>query len=112
MTDALAESVRLAVAARERYRLIPRDFPKNHEDLRQLALERHHELSLFDTLRETPEGVDMAVFVTEDSVSFISENSDADKLTALKKSIHDFAVTEYKKIITKKNFNTNILIIS
>ncbi|HET7898578.1 MAG TPA: hypothetical protein VFL47_12920 [Flavisolibacter sp.] len=58
--------------------------------------------TVFSKFLETPEGVDMTVFVTEDSVSFISETSDADKLTALKKSIYDFAVTQYKKIVTQK----------
>jgi hypothetical protein len=58
--------------------------------------------TVFSKFLETPEGVDMAVFVTEDSLDFISERSDADKRTALKKSIRDFAVTEYKKIVSKK----------
>ena len=58
--------------------------------------------TVFSKFLETPEGVDMTVFVTEDSVNFVSEKSDADKLTALKKSVHDFAVTQYKKIVSKK----------
>jgi len=58
--------------------------------------------TVFSKFLETPEGVDMTVFVTEDSVHFISDNSDADKLTALKKSIREFAVTEYKKVVSKK----------
>jgi hypothetical protein len=58
--------------------------------------------TVFSKFLETPEGVDMVVFVTEDSVNFVSESSDPDKLVALKKSIRDFAVTQYKKIISKK----------
>src|SRR5215203_5303868 len=58
--------------------------------------------TVFSKFLETPEGVDMTVFVTEDSSNFVSQSSDADKVTALKKSVHDFAVTEYKKIVTKK----------
>jgi len=58
--------------------------------------------TVFSKFLETPDGVDMWVFVTEDSVNFISEKSDNDKQTALKKSIHDFAVTEYKKNVSKK----------
>src|SRR5918993_3849239 len=58
--------------------------------------------TVFSKFLETPEGVDMTVFVTEDSVNFVSTNSDVDKLTALKKSVHDFAVTEYRKIVSKR----------
>src|SRR5215204_1845629 len=58
--------------------------------------------TVFSTFLETPEGVDMTVFVTEDSVNFIGEKSQREKLTALKKSVRDFAVTEYKKITSKK----------
>ena len=58
--------------------------------------------TVFSKFLETPEGVDMTVFVTEDSVNFVNTNSDADKLTALKKSVHDFAVTEYRKIVSKR----------
>ena len=58
--------------------------------------------TVFSKFLETPDGVDMTVFVSEDSLNFVSENSDADKLEALKKSIRDFAVTQYKKIVAKK----------
>ena len=58
--------------------------------------------TVFSKFLETPDGVDMTVFVSEDSLNFVSENSDADKLVALKKSIRDFAVTQYKKIVAKK----------
>ena len=58
--------------------------------------------TVFSKFLETPDGVDMTVFVTEDSANFVSDKSDADKVTALKKSIRDFALTEYKKIVNKK----------
>jgi len=57
--------------------------------------------TVFSKFLETPEGVDMAVFVTEDSATFVNPASDPDKLVALKKSIRDFAVTQYKKIVSK-----------
>ena len=41
--------------------------------------------TVFSKFLETPDGVDMTVFVSEDSLNFVSENSDADKLVALKK---------------------------
>ena len=58
--------------------------------------------TVYSKFLETPEGVDMTVFVSEDNENFISDDSDADKLTALKKSIRDFAVTEYKEIVNEK----------
>ncbi len=56
---------------------------------------------VYSKFLETNEGIDMTVFVSEDSLTFLSETSDVDKVTALKKSLRDFAVNEYKKNVAR-----------
>lgn len=53
-------------------------------------------------LLETTEGVEVNAFITEDSITFISDTGDADKVAAIKKFLHDFGVEEYKKVIGKQ----------
>ncbi|MEO5572430.1 MAG: hypothetical protein ABIT08_15345 [Bacteroidia bacterium] len=55
---------------------------------------------IYSKLYETNEGVEFTAFVTEDSLTFIDENSEAEKVKALKKSLHEFAADQYRKIVT------------
>ncbi|MEO8149128.1 MAG: hypothetical protein ABI723_15895 [Bacteroidia bacterium] len=57
---------------------------------------------IYSKLLETTDGVELTAFVTEDSLTFLDENGEADKVAALKKSLHDFAAAEYKKVVTKQ----------
>lgn len=50
---------------------------------------------------EITEGVVMTVFVSEDSLNFISDKSESDKVDVIKKTLHDFAANEYRKAVTK-----------
>ena len=51
---------------------------------------------------ETIDGVELTAFVSEDSLNFINESSAPEKVAALKQSLHEFAVAEYKKVVTKQ----------
>jgi DNA repair exonuclease SbcCD ATPase subunit len=57
---------------------------------------------IYSKFLETMEGVEMTVFATEDSLAFINESGAPEKVAALKKSIRDFAVSEYRKVVSKK----------
>ena len=57
---------------------------------------------IYSKIVETAEGVEMTVFVTEDSLTFMGENSDGDKVNKIKKTVLDFAVNEYRNVITRK----------
>lgn len=58
--------------------------------------------NVYSKFLETTEGVDVTVFFSEDNQTFLNDSADADKVIAAKKSVHDFAVTEYKKIVNQK----------
>ncbi len=64
MTEALAETLRQAVQARQRYLFSPRSFSRDLDSLRRQAWERRQELSLFESLRESPVGT-LAAFHEE-----------------------------------------------
>jgi len=61
-----------------------------------------HPFIIYARLVETIEGVELTAFVTEDSLNFLNESSSPDKVAALKKSLHDFSVEEYKKVASKQ----------
>ncbi len=57
---------------------------------------------VYAKLIETLEGVEMTAYFTMDSINFISENSDPDKMAVIKKTLHEFAASEYQKVATKQ----------
>lgn len=51
---------------------------------------------------ETVEGVVMTVFITEDSLNFLNDKSESDKVEVAKKTIHDFAADQYRKAVGRR----------
>lgn len=56
----------------------------------------------YTKMLETTDGIELTLFVTEDSITFISDSSEADKVAAIKKSLYDFAINSYKGNVEKQ----------
>ena len=57
---------------------------------------------IYSKTLETTAGIELTVFVTEDSSTFIGEESNPDKVAALKKILYDFATNQYKIVVTNQ----------
>lgn len=57
---------------------------------------------IYSKMLETTDGIELTIYVTEDSLKFIGEDSDPDKVAALKKTLHDFAASQYKMVVNKQ----------
>ena len=51
---------------------------------------------------ETLEGTELTAFISEDSLNFVNESSEPGKVAVVKKSLRDFAVAEYRKVVKEQ----------
>jgi len=57
---------------------------------------------IYAKMLETTDGVELNAFITEDSLTFLDETGNPDKIAAVKKALQDFAAAEYRKVVQKK----------